>query len=183
MTSEERHQFKAHKKSHTMSEFPDTFEMPEKQQAFVDCIKAQLDSCNVILGCIADGYCATSHNPYYTLDLAEEHAPNRTYIAAGRLECHACRAPYLLFDTYGQTKFDGLDCQLSTLSDVLLTIHQCECHIFRFMSHVVKVQQHHLMHLVRKNLDGDTAYIFFDFKQKFLSNGFREGGDAYYGGK
>ena len=49
------------------------------------------------------------------------------------------------------------------------------------MAHVVKeVQQHHLMHLIRKN---STAYLTFDFKQKFLSKGFREGGDAYYGKK
>ena len=52
------------------------------------------------------------------------------------------------------------------------------------MAHVVKeVQQHHLMHLIRKNMGGDTAYLTFDFKQKFLSKGFREGGDAYYGKK
>ena len=38
------------------------------------------------------------------------------------------------------------------------------------------------MHLIRKNMGGDTAYLTFDFKQKFLLKGFR-GGDAYYGGK
>ena len=45
------------------------------------------------------------------------------------------------------------------------------------MAHVVQdVQQHYLMHLVRKSLGGDTMYVIFDFKQKFLSKGFREGG-------
>ena len=55
-----------------------------------------------------------------------------------------------------------------TLSDALLTI-QCEHRTFRFMAHIVKeVQQHHLRHLIRKNMSGDTAYLTFDFKQKFL---------------
>ena len=176
VTSEERCQFKAYKNSHTMSEFPDAFGIPEKQQEFVDSVKAQLDNCSTIQGCIADGYCTTSHSPYYTLDLAEDHAPKRTYSAAGRLECHACRAPFLFYDTLRRkaiTRFDGLGCQLTTLSDALLTIHQCERRTFRFMAHVVKeVQQHHLMHLIRKNMGGDTAYLTFDFKQKFLSKGF-----------
>eukprot|EP00731_Ephydatia_muelleri_P035197 Em0104g3a len=32
-------------------------------------------------------------------------------------------------------------------------------------------------------MSADTVYIVFDFKQKFWSRGFREGGDAYYGKK
>ena len=36
------------------------------------------------------------------------------------------------------------------------------------------------IHLLRKNIGEDTMYIVFDFKQTFLSKGFREGGDAYY---
>ena len=39
------------------------------------------------------------------------------------------------------------------------------------------------MHLVRNTIGGDTLYVVFDFKQKFISKGFREGGDAYYGKK
>ena len=70
------------------------------------------------------------------------------------------------------------------LSDLLLTIHQCERRTFRYMAHVVqKTQQHHLMHLVRNTLGGDTLYVVFDFKQKILSKRFQEGGDAYYGKK
>ena len=99
VTSEERCQFKAYKNSHTMSEFSDAFGIPEKQHEFVDSVKAQLDNCSTIQGCIADGYCTTSHSPYYTQDLAEDHAPKRTYSAAGRLECHACCAPFLFYDT------------------------------------------------------------------------------------
>eukprot|EP00731_Ephydatia_muelleri_P019439 Em0012g264a len=39
------------------------------------------------------------------------------------------------------------------------------------------------MKKVRHSMSGDTVYIVFDFKQKFWSHGFREGGDAYYGEK
>ena len=35
----------AYKNSHTMSKFPDAFGIPEKQQEFVDSVKAQLDNC------------------------------------------------------------------------------------------------------------------------------------------
>ena len=81
--SEERYQFIAYKNSHIMSEFPDAFGIPEKQQEFVDSVKAQLDNCSTVQGYIADGYCTTSHSPYYTLDLAEDHAPKKTYLMAG----------------------------------------------------------------------------------------------------
>ena len=32
-------------------------------------------------------------------------------------------------------------------------------------------------------MDSNTAYMVFNFKQKFLAKGFREGGDSYYGKK
>eukprot|EP00731_Ephydatia_muelleri_P037004 Em0374g7a len=49
--------------------------------------------------------------------------------------------------------------RLEEIADVLLTVHQCERRTF------------------------STAYMVFDFKQKFLAKGFREGGDSYYGKK
>ena len=50
------------------------------------------------------------------------------------------------------------------------------------MSHVVHdVQQQYLMRQTRHNMEQDTVYIVFDFKQKFRARGFRESGDAYWG--
>ena len=39
------------------------------------------------------------------------------------------------------------------------------------------------MRQARHNMEQDTVYVAFDFKQKFWARGFREGGDAYYGKK
>ena len=48
---------------------------------------------------------------------------------------------------------------------------------------VQDVQQQYLIKKARHSMSADTVYIVFDFKQKFWSHGFREGGDAYYGKK
>ena len=53
-----------------------------------------------------------------------------------------------------------------------------------YMAHVMlAAQQSHKMKQVIAEMDSSTAYIVFDFKQKFLAKGFREGGDSYYGKK
>ena len=44
-------------------------------------------------------------------------------------------------------------------------------------------QQAHHKELAVVQMDSTTAYIAFDFKQKFLAKGFRKGGDCYYGKK
>ena len=44
-------------------------------------------------------------------------------------------------------------------------------------------QQARRMKLAIAEMDLSTAYIVYDFKQKFLVKGFREGGDSYYGKK
>ena len=76
------------------------------------------------------------------------------------------------------------DSKQDVLADILLTIHQCERRTYRYMAHVVQdVQQQYLMKKARHSMSADTVYIVFDFKQKFWSRGFREGGDAYYGKK
>ena len=52
------------------------------------------------------------------------------------------------------------------------------------MAHVMQAaQQAHRMKLAIAEMDSSTAYIVYDFKQKFLAKGFREGGDSYYGKK
>ena len=64
----------------------------------------------------------------------------------------------------------------------LMYSSQCERHTFRYMSHVVHdVQQQYLPKQARNNMAAGTAYIIFDFKQKFWAQGFRKSGDAYYG--
>ena len=52
------------------------------------------------------------------------------------------------------------------------------------MAHVMlAAQQSHKMKQAIAEMDSSTAYVVFDFKQKFLAKGFREGGDSYYGKK
>ena len=69
---------------------------------------------------------------------------------------------------------------------MLLTIHQCERRSYRYMAHVMlATQQAHHTKLAIVQMDSSTAYMYmvYDFKQKFLAKGFREGGDSYYGKK
>ena len=52
------------------------------------------------------------------------------------------------------------------------------------MAHVMQAaQQARKIKLAIAEMDSSTAYIVYDFKQKFLSKGFREGSDSYYGKK
>eukprot|EP00731_Ephydatia_muelleri_P014407 Em0008g127a len=186
LSLQEEEQFHLYNVTHSMTLSPDDFDIAETQQAFVECIKTQLDACTQIMGCAHTG-ASLLHSPKYTLDLTEDHAPRIDPKRIGYLDCTACRGPYLFFDSLRRiafARFEKQEIDLTLLSDMLLTIHQCERRTFRYMAHVVQdVQQHYLMHLVRKSLGGDTMYVIFDFKQKFLSKGFREGGDAYYGKK
>ena len=81
-------------------------------------------------------------------------------------------------------KLDQDPTRLAEIADVLLSIYQCERRTFRYMAHVMlAAQQSHKMKQVIAEMDTSTAYLVFDFKQKFLAKGFREGGDSYYGEK
>ena len=52
------------------------------------------------------------------------------------------------------------------------------------MAHVMlAAQQSHKMKQAIAEMDSSTAYVVFDFKQKFLAKGFLEGSDSYYGEK
>ena len=52
------------------------------------------------------------------------------------------------------------------------------------MAHAVQdVQQEYFMKQAWCKMSANTAYVVFDFKQKFWSRGFREGGDSHYGKK
>ena len=99
----------------------------------------------------------------------------------GQLECEACRCPFLFYDQLRWAALENIK-YVCVLSDVLVTLHQCESCTFRYMLHVVHdVKQQYLMKQARNNMAADTAYIIFDFKQKFWAQGFRVGGDVYYG--
>ena len=169
LSLQEQEQFHLYNEIHSMTLSPDDFDITETQQAFVQCVKTQLDACTEILGRAGTG-ASLLHSPKYTLDLAEDHAPRVDPKRIGYLDCTACRGPYLFFDSLRRiafARFENQEIDLTLLSDVLLTIHQCERRTFRYMAHVVQdVQQHYLMHLVRKSLGGDTMYVTFDFKQK-----------------
>ena len=81
-------------------------------------------------------------------------------------------------------KLDEDPIRLDEIANVLLTVHQCERSTFRYMAHVMQaVQQCLRMKQAIAEMDYTTAYLIFDFKQKFLAKGFREGGDSYYGKK
>ena len=65
--------------------------------------------------------------------------------------------------------------------DEMLAIHQCERHYYQYIAHVMlAAHQAHHMKMAIAEMDCKTAYMVFDFKQKFLAKGFREGGDSYY---
>ena len=81
-------------------------------------------------------------------------------------------------------KLDEDPTRLDETADVVLTVHQCERRTFRYMAHVMQAAQQSLrMKQAIAEMDSTTAYLIFDFKQKFLAKGFREGGDSYYGKK
>ena len=65
------------------------------------------------------------------------------------------------------------------IANVLLTIHQCECHSHYYMTHVMLAAQR----LAIVQMESTKPYMVFGFKQKFLANRFCEGGDSYYGKK
>ena len=182
---QEQLQFHQYNELHAMTEYPDDFDRSDKQQALIGRVKARLNACSEIHGCTGTG--ATSHTPSHTLDLAKDHAPRTDHRTIGFLECSACRGPYLFYDKSRQiamAKFEETAAETTLLSDLLLTIHHCERRTFRYMAYVVQnVQQHHLMNLERNSLGGDTMNVVFDFKQKFLSKRFQEGGATYYGKK
>ena len=81
-------------------------------------------------------------------------------------------------------KVDEDPTRLSEVADIRLTIHQCEHRTYRYMAHAMLAfqQAYHTKKAIAQ-MDLDTAYMVFDFKQKFLAKGFREGGDSYYGKK
>ena len=130
----------------------------------------------------------TTHSPAYALDLVPDRRPNnKNPKLGGYLGCSACRGTFLFYDRLRHVALAKLDqdlTRLAEIADVLLSIYQCEGRTFRYMAHVMlAAQQSHKMKQTIAEMDSSTAYLVFDFKQKFLAKGFREGGDSYYGKK
>ena len=73
---------------------------------------------------------------------------------------------------------------MAEIADVLVTIHQCEHRSYQSMAHVMQAtHEDHQMKQAMAKMDCTTAYLVYDFKQKFLAKGFHVGGDSYYGKK
>eukprot|EP00731_Ephydatia_muelleri_P027136 Em0019g9a len=85
--------------------------------------------------------------------------------------------------------FEIVDKIIDTVAPVTDTDQEQRDEILRQKGLVFDFISYGYAHHVRKGVltqykrKNSTAYLTFDFKQKFLSKGFREGGDAYYGKK
>ena len=181
-------QLKAYQELEELVSQPDKLDDPGIQEAIVSMIRGQLSCCAQFKGSVVENSnSATTHSPVFSLDLTSHRKPNKNPKAGGHLECNACRGPFLFFDKLRHValmKLDRSPTKLSELADVLQTIHQCERRSYRYMAHVMQAaQQAHRMKLAIAEMDSSTAYIVYDFKQKFLAKGSREGGDSYYGKK
>ena len=125
---------------------------------------------------------ASTHSPAYALDLFPDRRPNKNPKLGGYLGCSACRGTFLFYDRLRHVALAKLDqdlTRLAKIANVLLSIYQYERRTFRSMVHVMlAAQQSHKMKQAIAKMDSSTAYVVFDFKQKFLAKGFREGGDS-----
>ena len=184
----EAEQLTLYTKVEELASQPDLFDEPNTQEEFVDLVQRQLHCCAQTKGSeVMENDCATTHSPIFSLDLVSTCRPNRSPKPGGHLCCSACRSPFQFYDKLqciAMAKLDDDPNRLSEIADVLLTIHRCEHRSYRYMAHVMlAAQQAHHMKLAIVQMDSSTAYMVYDFKQKFLAKGFREGGDSYYGKK
>eukprot|EP00731_Ephydatia_muelleri_P027492 Em0019g365a len=186
----EAQQFSAYQELEELNSVPDLFDEPATQEAFINKVKHQLSFCAQMSGSVMDQSeinGTSTHSPVHALDLAPDRRPNKNPKLGGYLGCSACRGTFLFYDRLRQVALAKLDqdpTRLTEIADILLSIYQCERRTFRYMAHVMlAAQQSHKMKQAIAEMDSSTAYLVLDFKQKFLANGFREGGDSYYGEK
>ena len=97
-----------------------------KHQQIIQLVKNQLDICKTVNGYIApEGKTATctSHLPQFTLDLVKGRSPRMKNCndSCGRLECEACRCPFLFYDKLRWTALDKIK-DMCVLSDVLVNV-------------------------------------------------------------
>ena len=70
---------------------------------------------------------ALTHSPLFALDLVPNRKPNANPKPGGRLQCNACRSPFLFFDRLRHVAVVKLredPTRLEEIADVLLTVHQ-----------------------------------------------------------
>ena len=183
-------QFSAYQQLNELLRHPDSLDEPATQQHIVSEVQNQLTFCAKAMGKALEqneSNGATTHSPVFALDLVPDRRPNKGPKPGGHMECHACRGPFLFYDKLryvALTKINEDPTRLAEIADVLVTIHQCERRSYRYMAHVMQAthQDHHMKQAMAE-MDCTTAYLVYDFKQKFLAKGFREGGDSYYGKK
>eukprot|EP00731_Ephydatia_muelleri_P035750 Em0155g5a len=183
-------QFSAYQQLNELLRHPDSLDEPATQQYIVSEVQNQLTFCAKAMGKALEqneSNGATTHSPVFALDLVPDRRPNKGPKPGGHMECHACRGPFLFYDKLryvALTKINEDPTRLAEIADVLVTIHQCERWSYRYMAHVMQAthQDHHMKQAMAE-MDCTTAYLVYDFKQKFLAKGFREGGDSYYGKK
>ena len=72
------------------------------------------------------------------------------------------------------TKLDVDSTRLLEIADLLLAYTNVS------VTHMQAVQQAHRMKLAIGEMESSTAYIVYDFKQKFLAKGFQRRDDPYY---
>eukprot|EP00731_Ephydatia_muelleri_P002645 Em0001g2645a len=156
-------QFKAYQELEELVSQPEDLDQPAIQEAIVTMVRSQLNCCAQANGSVVDqSNSATTHSPVFALDLVPNRKPNKNPKAGGRLECSACRSPFLFFDRLRHVAVTKLDVYGSRNASCSTGLQN---------------------ELAIAEMDSNTAYIVYDFKQKFLAKGFREGGDSYYGKK
>ena len=82
---------------------------------------------------------ATTHLPGFSLDLVPDKKPSKDPKPGGRLECCACRGPYLFYDKLRHVVLSKLDddpSRLAEIVDLLVTIHRCERQSYRYMADI-----------------------------------------------
>ena len=169
----EAQQFKAYKELEKLLSDPDMYNVPATQVEFVRHIREQLNCCGLARGAVeSKSNFATTHSPVFSLDLAPNRKPNRNPKAGGQLECNACMSTFLFYDRLRRVALARLDedpTRLPEMADVLLALHQCERRSYQYMAHVMlAAQQAYQMKMAIAQMDCNTAYVVFDFKQKFL---------------
>ena len=170
----EAQQFKAYKELEKLLSDPDMYDVPATQVEFVRHIQEQLNCCGLARGAVeSKSNFATTHSPVFSLDLAPNRKPNRNPKAGGQLECNACRSTFLFYDRLRRVALTRLDedpTRLPEMADLLRALHQCERRSYRYMAHVMlAAQQAYQMKMAIAEMDCNTAYMVFDFKQKFLA--------------
>ena len=121
-------QFRAYQKLNELVQYPERFEESSIQQE-VKKDRSQHSSCAKAVGVVLEHNERIRQPPEFSLDLVPDKKPSKNLKPGGRLECCACRGPYLFHNKLRHVALCKLDedpSRLAEIADVLVTIHQCE---------------------------------------------------------